>query len=109
MKYKAPGMNGLRGRWLVSLPSVVFALSFILLAPPREVTLTIRHKALRLEDGENSFRSASAGSPNLRTQVLYGLDASGEALRAAQPHTRLAVGDEVTARLPSESLWALGD
>ncbi len=80
-------------------------------APPGEVTLTIRPEAVRLEGGENSFSARVRGVTYLGTQVLYGLDVPGGVhLRAAlPPHTRLAVGDAVTARLPAESLWALED
>ena len=77
-------------------------------APPGEVTLTIRPEAVRLENGENSFAARVRGATYLGTQVLYGLDASGVALKAAlPPHIRLGVGDKVTVRLPAESLWAL--
>ena len=78
-------------------------------APPGEVTLTIRPEAVRLESGENSFAARVRGETYLGTQVLYSLEASGVALKAAlPPHTRLTVGEEVTARLPPESLWTLG-
>jgi ABC-type Fe3+/spermidine/putrescine transport system ATPase subunit len=77
-------------------------------APPGAVTLTIRPEAVRLEDGENSFSARVASAAYLGTQVHYALEASGASLRAAlPPHVRLAVGDEITARLPAESLWAL--
>jgi len=77
-------------------------------APPGDVTLTIRPEAVRLEDGENSFTARIASAAYLGTQVHYGLEAPGASLRAAlPPHVRLAVGDEVTARLPAESLWVL--
>ncbi len=77
-------------------------------APPGAVTLTIRPEAVRLEDGENSFAARITSAAYLGTQVHYGLEAPGANLRAAlPPHVRLAVGDEVTARLPAESLWAL--
>ena len=77
-------------------------------APPGAVTLTIRPEAIRLEDGENSFRARVSSTSYLGTQVQYGLETPGANLRAAlPPHVRLAVGDEVTARLPAESLWAL--
>ena len=78
--------------------------------PPGEITLTIRPEAVRLAEpgGENSFPARVRGATYLGTQVLYNLDAAGGVrLRAAlPPHT---VGDEVTARLPAESLWALED
>ena len=77
-------------------------------APPGEVTLTIRPEAVRLEDGENSFTARVISAAYLGTQVHYELRTTGTTLRAAlPPHVRLAVGDEVTARLPAESLWAL--
>ena len=76
-------------------------------APPGDVTLTIRPEAVRLESGENSFTARVHEATYLGTQVLYGLDASGIVLKAAlPPHVRLGFGDEVTARLPAESLWA---
>ena len=79
-------------------------------APAGDVTLTIRPEAVRLESGENSFPARVAGSTYLGTQVVYSLEAPGASLRAAlPPHTRLAVGDRITARLPAESLWPLGD
>ena len=78
------------------------------LARPGEVTLTIRPEAVRIEGGENSFQARVASAAFLGTQVHYTLEAHDTKLRAAlPPHVRLAVGDEVTARLPSESLWAL--
>jgi putative spermidine/putrescine transport system ATP-binding protein len=77
-------------------------------APSGAVTLTIRPEAVRLEAGENSFAARVTSAAYLGTQVHYGLEAPGANLRAAlPPHVRLAVGDEVTARLPAESLWAL--
>jgi ABC-type Fe3+/spermidine/putrescine transport system ATPase subunit len=77
-------------------------------APPGDVTLTIRPEAVRLEGGENSFGARVSSAAYLGTQVHYGLETAGASLRAAlPPHVRLAVGDEVTARLPAESLWAL--
>jgi putative spermidine/putrescine transport system ATP-binding protein len=77
-------------------------------APPGAVTLTIRPEAVRLEGGENSFTAQITSAAYLGTQVHYGLETAGASLRAAlPPHVRLAVGDEVTARLPAESLWAL--
>ena len=79
-------------------------------ASPGDVTLTIRPEAVRLEGGENSFAARVASAAYLGTQVHYELEASGARLRAAlPPHVRLRVGDEVTARLPAESLWALED
>jgi ABC-type Fe3+/spermidine/putrescine transport system ATPase subunit len=76
--------------------------------PPGAVTLTIRPEAVRLGDGENPFTARIVSAAYLGTQVHYGLETSGANLRAAlPPHVRLAVGDEITARLPAESLWAL--
>ena len=77
-------------------------------APPGEVTLTIRPEAVRLEEGENAFEARVASAAYLGTHVHYGLEAPGASVRAAlPPHVRLAVGDEVTVRLPAESLWAV--
>jgi len=77
--------------------------------PPGETTLTIRPEAVRLETGENSFAARVLSAAYLGTQVHYELRAEGESLRAAlPPHVRLHVGDEVTVRLPAESLWPLG-
>ncbi|HEV2094519.1 MAG TPA: ABC transporter ATP-binding protein [Rubrobacter sp.] len=77
-------------------------------APPGAVTLTIRPEAVRLEDGENSFTARVTSAAYLGTQVHYELRTTETTLRAAlPPHVRLAVGEEVTARLPAGSLWAL--
>ena len=77
---------------------------------PGEVTLTIRPESVRIEGGENSFRARVTSATFLGTQVHYTLESRDASLRAAlPPHVRLAVGDEVTARLPAESLWALKD
>ena len=76
--------------------------------PPGDVTLTIRPEAVQLEGGENSFGARVASASYLGTQVHYELEAQGATLRAAlPPRVRLAVGDEVTARLPAESLWVV--
>ncbi|MGH3145780.1 MAG: TOBE domain-containing protein, partial [Rubrobacter sp.] len=76
--------------------------------PSGDVTLTIRPEAVRLEGGENSFIARISAAEYLGTQVHYALEAQGASLRAAlPPHVRLSVGDEVTTRLPAESLWAL--
>jgi putative spermidine/putrescine transport system ATP-binding protein len=74
------------------------------------VTLTIRPEAVRFgENGENSFPARVASATYLGTQVHYELDARGVRLRAAlPPHVRLEKGDEITARLPAGSLWAVG-
>ncbi len=78
--------------------------------PPGDVTLTIRPEAIRLEGGENSFTARVSSVSYLGTQVDYILEASGTKLRASlPPHVRLEVGQEVTARLPAESLWAIED
>ncbi len=77
-------------------------------APPGDVTLTIRPEAVQLEAGENSFVARVASASYLGTQVHYELETSSTTLRAAlPPRVRLAVGDEVTARLPAESLWVV--
>ncbi len=79
-------------------------------APKGDVRLTIRPEAVRLESGENSFAARIASVTYLGTQVDYTLEAPGTKLRASlPPHVRLEVGEEVTARLPAESLWALED
>ncbi len=77
-------------------------------APTGDVVLTIRPEALRLEGGENSFAARIASATYLGTQVDYTLETGGARLRAAlPPHVRLGVGEEVTVRLPPESLWTL--
>lgn len=76
--------------------------------PPGDVTITIRPEAVRLEKGENSFPANIVAATYLGTQVHYTFDSRGTRIRAAlPPHIRLKVGDEVTARLPAESLWVL--
>ncbi|CAN5881963.1 ABC transporter ATP-binding protein [soil metagenome] len=76
--------------------------------PRGDVTLTIRPEAVRLEGGENSFAARITSATYLGTHVHYTLEAPGASLRAAlPPHVRLKVGEEVTARLPAESLWML--
>lgn len=76
--------------------------------PTGDVTLTVRPEAVRLESGENSFATRIASVTYLGTQVNYTLETNGTKLRASlPPHVRLEVGDEVTARLPAESLWVL--
>ena len=108
--------NFINGRARASGDSVETPLGTFRLAtaaPPGEVTLTIRPEAVRLgppsEDGENSFAARVCGATYLGTQVSYGLEARGTSLRAAlPPHTRLAVGEEITVRLPAGSLWPLG-
>ncbi len=80
-------------------------------SPAGKVTLTIRPEAVRLEAGENSFAARVAEATYLGTQVHYALtppDAPDLRLRAAlPPHVRLGIGEEVTARLPAESLWVV--
>ncbi len=79
-------------------------------APPGEITLTIRPEAVRLESGENSFLARVTGTAYLGTRTTCNLDAAGLELRVAlPPHTELRKGDEVIARLPAGSLWALED
>ena len=81
--------------------------------PAGDVTLTIRPEAVRLGDspnegGENSFVARVSEATYLGTQISYRLSAGETSLLAAlPPHTRLAVGDETTVRLPAESLWPL--
>ena len=82
-------------------------------APPGKVNLTIRPEAVRLgspsEGGENSFTARVSEAVYLGTQISYRLESGETSLRAAlPPHTRLAVGEKVTVRLPAESLWPLG-
>jgi ABC-type Fe3+/spermidine/putrescine transport system ATPase subunit len=77
-------------------------------ASGRDVTITIRPEAVRLEEGENSFAASIVSATYLGTQVHYTLESHGIRLRAAlPPHVRLKVGEEVPVRLPAESLWAL--
>ncbi|QIN79768.1 ATP-binding cassette domain-containing protein [Rubrobacter marinus] len=81
--------------------------------PAGKVTLTIRPEAVRLgtqsEDGGNSFVARVSEATYLGTQISYRLQAGDTSLRAAlPPHTRLAVGERTTVRLPAESLWPLG-
>jgi hypothetical protein len=46
----------------------------------------------------------------LGTRIRCGLDANGLNLRVAvSPDARVREGEQVTIRLPAESLWALGD
>ncbi len=76
--------------------------------PTGDVTLTIRPEAIRLEKGENSFAANIISATYLGTQVHYALESHGIRIRAAlPPHVRLEVGEEVSVRLPAESLWAL--
>ncbi len=82
--------------------------------PAGNVTLTIRPEAVRLsppnEGGENSFVARVTEATYLGTQISYRLQAGDTSLRAAlPPHTRLAVGERATVRLPAESLWPLGE
>lgn len=78
--------------------------------PPGNVTLTIRPEAVRLEEGENSFPTRIVETTYLGTRITCTLDAAGVELRVAlPPHARPRVGDEVIARLPAGSLWALRD
>jgi len=77
-------------------------------APPGDVTLTIRPEAVRLEGGENSFPARVTGVAYLGTRVACSLDAAGVQLQVAlPPQVRPREGEEVTARLPAGSLWAL--
>ncbi len=76
--------------------------------PPGDVTLTIRPEAVRLEGGENSFPSRVTRVAYLGTRVACSLDAAGVQLQVAlPPQVRPREGEEVTARLPAGSLWAL--
>ena len=85
-------------------------LRLVRMAPPGDIILTIRPEAVRLGDGENSFPARITHIAYLGTRINCSLDANGVELRVAlPPHTRLYQGDEITARLPAESLWALED
>ncbi len=85
-------------------------LRIVKMAPPGDNILTIRPEAVRLGDGENSFPARITQVAYLGTRINCSLDANGVELRVAlPPHTRLYEGDEITARLPAESLWALED
>ena len=77
-------------------------------APSGDVTLTIRPEAARLEEGENSFPARVTRVTYLGTRVVCGLEAAGVELQVAlPPQARPREGEEVTARLPAGSLWAL--
>lgn len=79
-------------------------------APPGVVTLTIRPEAVQIEGGENAFPARVSATTYLGTQTVCDLEADGIRLKASlPPHTRLRKGDEITARLPAGSLWALED
>ncbi|MDP9410946.1 MAG: ABC transporter ATP-binding protein [Actinomycetota bacterium] len=79
-------------------------------APSGDVTLTIRPEAVRLEEGENSFPARITRVTYLGTRISCRLDANGLNLRVAvPPDARVHEGKKVTARLPTESLWALRD
>lgn len=76
---------------------------------PGDATVTVRPESVRLEKGENSFQARISGAAYLGTQVLYTLNTtSGVQVKVSlPPHTKLRVGEEITARLPAESLWVL--
>ena len=77
-------------------------------APPGEVVLTIRPEAVRLGDGENSFPARITRLAYLGTRISCDLDTNGVGLRVVvPPQATLREGDEITARLPADSLWAL--
>ena len=78
--------------------------------PPGDVTLTIRPEAVRFGEGENCFSARISRVMYLGTRIRCGLDANGLNLRVAvSPDARVREGEQVTIRLPAESLWALGD
>jgi len=77
---------------------------------PGDVTLTIRPEAVRLGGGENSFSARVTRVVYLGTRIDCGLEANGVDLRlAVSPDARVREGETVTARLPAESLWVLGE
>ncbi len=79
-------------------------------ATPGDVTLTIRPEAVRLGGGENSFSARVTRVVYLGTRIDCGLEANGVDLRlAVSPDARVREGEMVTARLPAESLWVLGE
>ena len=86
------------------------SLSLARAATPGDATLTIRPEAVRLGEGENSFSARITRVVYLGTRIECGLDANGVALRVAvSPDARVREGEKVTARLPAESLWVLGE
>jgi ABC-type Fe3+/spermidine/putrescine transport system ATPase subunit len=75
-----------------------------------DVTLTIRPEAVRLGGGENSFSARVTRVVYLGTRIDCGLEANGVDLKlAVSPDARVREGETVTARLPAESLWVLGE
>ena len=76
--------------------------------PPGDVTLTIRPEAVRLEAGENAIPARVTRVTYLGTRVVCDLEAAGVELQVAlPPQARPREGEEVKARLPAGSLWAL--
>jgi len=74
-----------------------------------DVTLTIRPEAVRLGGGENSFPARITRVIYLGTRISCGLQANGVSLRmAVATDARVREGENVTVRLPAESLWVLG-
>ncbi|MDP8951185.1 MAG: ABC transporter ATP-binding protein [Actinomycetota bacterium] len=85
-------------------------LSLAVTAPSGDVTLTIRPEAVRLGEGENSFRARVTRVIYLGTRIDCSLEANGVDLRVAvSPDARVREGEKITARLPAESLWVLGE
>jgi ABC-type Fe3+/spermidine/putrescine transport system ATPase subunit len=79
-------------------------------ASPGEVTLTIRPEAIRLGEGENSFSARITRAVYLGTRIDCRLEVNGVDLRVAvSPDAKVREGEKVTARLPAESLWVLGE
>ncbi len=105
-------MNGYAGSSGDSVQTSLGTFRLATTTPPGRVTLTIRPEAVRLsppsEGGGNSFTARVSGATYLGTQISYNLESGETSLRATlPPHTRLAVGEKSTVRLPAESLWPL--
>ncbi len=101
-------INGQARKGTVETP--LGSLSLARAAAPGEVTLTIRPEAVRLGAGENSFHARITRVVYLGTRIECGLDANGITLRVAvAPDARVREGEKLTARLPAESLWVLGE
>ncbi|MDP9480654.1 MAG: ABC transporter ATP-binding protein [Actinomycetota bacterium] len=85
-------------------------LNLAVAGPSGDLTLTIRPEAVRLGEGENSFSARIIRVVYLGTRIDCALEANGVHLKIAlPPDARVREGENVTARLPAESLWVLGD